>query len=83
MHGGQEPRSSIDDEQDDIGFFDGELRLNAHLFEQDIGRFWLKSARIDDRKPVIAPFGRAIVAVARHARRVFDDRRPCSQKAVK
>jgi hypothetical protein len=73
---------TVDHEHDDVGFVDREACLLTHLDEEFVDALWLKSASIDDLESPIKPRRLAVLAVARDAGHVFDDREPRPRQAV-
>ena len=69
----RQPRASVGEEEDDVARLDGDLRLTAHLFEQDVVRARLDAAGVDQREFVVQPLAVRVDAVAGDAGGVLHD----------
>src|SRR5579875_752414 len=85
---GRQPGFSIDQEEDDVGFFEGQLGLllsrtrdigRRDVLEFDVGH---QAAGIEDRERYAVPLGLAEDAVARRAGNRLDDGSSLADEAI-
>ena len=78
-HGGDLPVGihetdlAVDDKEDDLRLFDGQLGLTAHEFKHAVVGVGLEAARVDNMEDMVVPGAVAILAVAGHAGHVLND----------
>ena len=75
--------ATVDDEDDDVGFFDGQVHLLADFFFKDVVRPNHIAAGVDDGEFLSIPIALAVMPVARHAARLFHDGHALLQQTVK
>ena len=75
-------RAHVGHKDDDVRRVDRDLRLRAHLREDDVLRFRLDAARIDEREAAVFPLALAEDAVARDARRILHNGKALSDQLV-
>ena len=79
---GGQPRAHVADENDNVRRINGNLRLRAHLFQNDVVGLGFDAAGVDEGKRVPAPFGLAVDAVARDTGGVLDDRQALTDDLI-
>src|SRR5438552_3717342 len=72
----------VDDEGDEVGVFHGCQHLAAHALDERLRRAGIEAARADHRRLPALELDLAVEAIARHARRVTDERLPASDEAI-
>src|SRR5712672_462969 len=78
----QDARAGIDQEQHDVGAFDGTLGEAAHARLQPRAAGGFPARRIEQGEGEVAQLGRPLAHVARHARCVVDDRAAAADPTV-
>ncbi len=79
---GREAVAAVHQKDDDVGLFNGQIRLLAHLHQDALLGRRFKSARVDQRESPVVPEAVHVIAVARGARFVDDDGLLSSRDAV-
>src|SRR5690606_7298699 len=75
-------RAGIDDEDDDIGFSNGLMRLPRHFAQDAIFRHGFEAAGVDRYEGVAAHPPLAVVPIAGQAREIGDQRRTRTRDAI-
>ena len=78
----QDAGAGIDQEQHDVGAFDGALGEAAHACLQPGAARGLPARRVEQGEGKVAQLRRRLAHVARHARRVVDDGAAAADEAV-
>ena len=79
---GRQADAGVDDKQDGVGIADGHFGLGAHAPFEAIGIGLLETGGVDDLKAEIAEAGVTDATIARHARRVVDERQLLADEAI-
>jgi len=79
---GRDSGVQIGDEDNHVGLFHGELRLTAHLPQEDIVGLRFDTARVREQKRTAPPFAGGENPIPRHAGCIFDNGQPLADEFI-